>query len=477
MHPDVVELGPRPTVRSVRVRITLAAVAVVAVATTIGSLLVVLQFRWVLTDELISATEVRAGHIAAGIAVRPVEQPQLEGDLDDGDFAQVISAAGVVLAASSNAVGLPPLVWPAPSAPQNLSAPFDGPPLVAVAQPVESSDGSYVLVAKSTESIRDELRLLGTLFLVALPSLWLIIAVLTWSLVGRALRPVDAIRRSVDEISSTAMHLRVPEAGGDDEIARLSRTMNRMLDRLEQAQVRQRQFTSDASHELRSPVAAIRQYAEVAMMHPERVVVSDLARDVLAESSRVQDLVEDLLLLARLDERASRLRTLPVDLDDLVFAEARRLRERGTLRIDTSSVGAGRVRGDQRALGRVLRNLTDNAARHAESRVSFTLVTRDRVVELVVDDDGPGIPVNERDRVLVRFVRLEDARDRDSGGTGLGLAIVAEVVAAHGGEVRLETSPSGGARVSLTFPLANGEFETPAEHPVTRRLHLRHRSG
>ena len=228
--------------------------------------------------------------------------------------------------------------------------------------------------------------------------------------------------------------------------------MNRMLGRLEQAQVRQRRLVSDASHELRSPVAAIRQHAEVALAYPDRTTVGELAGTVLAEDLRLQRLAEDLLLLTRADEHTLALRRRPVDLDDLVFEEARRLRAATGLRVDTTAVSAGRVDGDAAGLRRVLRNLGDNAARHTAGRLALSLAERDGLVLLGVEDDGPGIPEADRERVFERFVRLDDARARDDGGSGLGLAIVAELVAAHGGTVSIDASSLGGARVEVVLP-------------------------
>ncbi|HEV2873436.1 MAG TPA: HAMP domain-containing sensor histidine kinase, partial [Actinomycetota bacterium] len=161
---------------------------------------------------------------------------------------------------------------------------------------------------------------------------------------------------------------------------------------------------------------------------------------------------EDLSLLTRADERTLRLRRGPVDLDDLVFDEARRLRGVSGLRIDTTQVSAGRVDGDAAGLRRVLGNLGDNAARHAGAHVAFSIAEGGGVVRLRVEDDGPGIPEPDRQRVLERFVRLDDARARDDGGSGLGLAIVAELVAAHGGTVAISPSPAGGTRVEITLP-------------------------
>jgi signal transduction histidine kinase len=331
-----------------------------------------------------------------------------------------------------------------------IVGPQDDEALLVVAHP--AGPDLTVLVARTVQARDDSVLFVATLLAVGLPVLVLVVGLLCWEVVGRALHPVEAIRREVDAISSTALHRRVSEPPGADEIARLSATMNRMLDRLDRAQQQQRRFVSDASHELRSPIAAIRQYAEVALMHPIRTSVPELARNVLDEDLRVQHLVEDLLALARADEHRLRLHTTAVDLDDLVFDEARHLRDTTRRQVDVSAVCGGRVRGDAAALRRVLRNLGENAARHARSRVAFSVGEIDTGVELVVDDDGPGIPPAERDRVLRRFVRLDEARSRGDGGAGLGLAIVAELVGAHGGRVEIADSPAGGARVRVTFP-------------------------
>jgi signal transduction histidine kinase len=282
--------------------------------------------------------------------------------------------------------------------------------------------------------------------------LLLVVAATTWLVVGRALAPVEAIRREVAAISATQLHRRVPDPPGADEITRLARTMNGLLGRLERSRARQQRFVSDASHELRSPVASIRQHAEVALAHPERGTVTELAENVLAEDLRIQRLVSDLLLLANADERPAPPRRRPVDVDDLVFAAARDLRAGSLLRVDTTAVSPARVAGDAAGLHRMVGNVVENAARHARGRIAFTLAQVDGTVLLAVDDDGPGIPVADRERVLERFVRLDDARTRSTGGSGLGLAIVAELVAAHGGKVAVGAGPLGGARVELRLP-------------------------
>ena len=312
-----------------------------------------------------------------------------------------------------------------------------------------------VLVGRALADALESVQLVTRLLVIGVPLLLGVVGATTWLVVGRTLAPVAAIAGEVDAITAAELHRRVPEPDSRDEIAALARTMNRMLARLQTAQTGQRRFVSDASHELRTPTASIRQHAEVALAHPDRVSVAGLADPVLAEVLRLQRLIDDLLLLARADEAGLALRRVPVDMDDLVLAEAGRLRADSALRIDTRQVTAGRVVGDPSGLLRVLRNLADNAARHAASVVAFSIRSDGGMVTVAVDDDGPGIPAVDRTRVLDRFVRLGDARARDEGGSGLGLAIVAELVAAHGGTVTIATASLGGARVAVTLPDAD----------------------
>ncbi len=288
---------------------------------------------------------------------------------------------------------------------------IEGDSLMVTRQTV-TPDGAQrtVVVERGLDDMQDARSAVARALRIGVPAVLLVVALVTWWIAGITLGPVRA------------------------------------------AQERQRRFVSDAAHELRSPVASMRQHAEVAVAHPETTDVRELATTVTSESVRLQAIVEDLLLLARLDEGALRLDQDEVDLDDVVLGEARRLRNGGTLAIETGAVGAGRVRGDAHYLDRLVGNLGDNAAHHARARVVFALTAQDGHVTLAVDDDGPGIPESERARVFERFVRLDEARDRASGGTGLGLAIVREIARAHGGEVVLATSSLGGLRAEVTLP-------------------------
>jgi signal transduction histidine kinase len=447
---------------SVRVRTTVAAVAVVGVAMVVGAVVMVVVLRSTLTREVRAAARLRAEDVAAVLAAGGGSGVAGPGTLavDDADelLIQVLDGGGRVVAASPNAEGRPPVARLRPGSSAEVEVPAGGPmdesgEFLAVATGADTPRGQRtVLVARSTEAVDEAVAAVGGLLAVGLPLLLAVVAVTTWVVVGRALAPVEAMRAEVDEISAAALHRRVPDPPADDEIGRLARTMNRMLGRLEQAQARQRRLVSDASHELRSPVATIRQHAEVALAHPGRTTTSELASTVLAEDLRLQRLTEDLLLLTRADEQSLALRRRPVDLDDLVFEEAKRLREATGLRVDTSAVSAGRVAGDAAGLRRVLRNLGDNASRHARERLALSVAERDATVVLAVEDDGSGIPEADRERVFERFVRLDGARARDDGGSGLGLAIVAELVAAHGGTIVAAAGPLGGARVEVTLP-------------------------
>ncbi|MBD8728809.1 HAMP domain-containing histidine kinase [Frigoribacterium sp. CFBP 13707] len=287
---------------------------------------------------------------------------------------------------------------------------------------------------------------------VAVPVALVVLGVTTWFVVGRALRPVEAMRREVDEVTAARLDRRLRDPGGRDEIARLARTLNGMLDRLDASARAQRRFVGDASHELKTPLATIRQHAEVALLHPGSIDGQALAGTVLGEEARLTALVQGLLVLARADEGQLGVARRPVDLDDLVVAEASRLRASSPIRVDATGVGPARVVGDEPLLGQVVRNLVANAARHATSTVALALVERDGRAVLTVDDDGAGVPVVDRGRVFERFVRLDEARDRDAGGSGLGLAIVAEIVRVHGGAVRVDDSPLGGARFVVDLP-------------------------
>jgi signal transduction histidine kinase len=380
--------------------------------------------------------------VAAGrLPAEPDDEPD---DEPDEVVWQVTDADGRVLAASASLSGRIPLA-------DDGEVALRGGEHRYLVVTDDLAAGGVVAVAVSLEDLDETTAALAIPLLVGVPLLLVVVGATTWLVVGRALRPVERIRTEVERISGTSLERRVPVPGGRDEIGRLARTMNLMLGRVQEASELQQQFVADASHELRSPVASLRQAAEVARAHPGALPEGELAATVLEESLRMQLLVDQLLVLARAGEGAPRMPRVEVDVDDLVLLHARRGGQPGP-EIDTTGVGPGRVRGDAVALGQVVRNLLDNAVRHAGQRVVAGVRQQGDAVVLTVEDDGPGVPVAERERVFERFRRLDDARSRDAGGSGLGLAIVREVVAAHGGSVALDSSPLGGARFVVRLP-------------------------
>jgi signal transduction histidine kinase len=443
----------RSSAGTVRVRTTIAATVLVGLALLAGGVALVLAMRDALTDEVRDVARARAADTAAALEAGTDPSFLTAGlDQDDDDaFIQILDADGEVVAASPLVRGDPAVARPVAGESAEVTITGEDDEFLAVAADADT-DSYTVIAARTLDTVSESTSVVTDLLVIGLPILLAVAALTTWLVVGRALAPVESIRREVDAVSSADLDRRVPNPPGNDEIARLATTMNSMLERLERGQARQRRFVADASHELRSPVASIRQHAEVAQAHPERTTVGALAETVAAENLRVERLVDDLLLLTRADEHTLQLQQRPVDLDDLVFEEAQRLRDATALRVDTTRVSAGRVSGDRAALWRALRNLGDNAVRHATSQVAFALSEQDGAVVLAVDDDGPGIAAPDRQRVFERFVRLDDARARDAGGSGLGLAIVAEVVGAHRGTITVGNSGLGGARFEVRLP-------------------------
>jgi signal transduction histidine kinase len=414
---------------TLRLRVTAAAaVAVLAVLAGAGTGLVLAQ-RATLTDSLDESLADRASAAAAQLGLgRPVR-------LTTEDVTVRVVAGDGASSAAADAT-LP-----------------DGRDARAVTR---AAGDATVVVTGSLEDVDDSVRVLRDGLLLAVPATTAVLAALVWLLTGRVLRPVDRIRAEVDRISAGRLDRRVPEPRTGDEVARLARTMNAMLDRLAAAADRQRRFVADAAHELRTPLARIRTQLEVDRAHPAGADQAATREAVLAEAGRLQRLVDDLLLLARGDggepgPGAAR----PVDLDDVVARQAA-LHEGPGPEVDLRGVAPAQVCGDEAALERAVANLLDNAVRHARRRVTVTLREEDRAVVLTVADDGPGIPPEARESVFERFTRLDDARSADGGGAGLGLAIARDVVVRHGGSLALDGASATGARFVAVLPAQGG---------------------
>jgi signal transduction histidine kinase len=449
----------------VRLRATAAAVLVVAVALGLAAVALVTLVGAAVQDTVTTAVRTRAEQVAADLT-GSVPQLQLAG-VDDGVLVQVVSGDRVV-AATPGLRGRPPLTDTPLRPGQVDTSSIDGARVgeageryrvVAVGLP-SSAGADRVIAAQSLAIAESTVGSVTRLSAVGVPLLLVVVGAATWFSVGRALQPVEAIRARTARIGAADLSARVPVPSTGDEVAALAGTMNAMLARLEASARAQRAFVSDAGHEMRSPVAVIRTEMEVA----ERVGVSaTTVSDVLSETGRLERLVEDLLVLARADEGQIRLHRGDVDVDDLLEAERSRLRGRNDV-VVTAAITPARVQGDRAALERVVRNLVDNAVRHAAGRVHLASRVVAGNVEIEVVDDGPGVPAGERERVFERFVRLDEARARQDGGSGLGLAIVQELVRAHDGQVALTgDGPLPGARCVVRLPVddAGGPAQPP----------------
>jgi signal transduction histidine kinase len=423
---------------SVRVRVTLVAAGLFALALALAAFVLVRVVHDNLSNDIERTNQQQLDRVASQLA-RGVDPDSL--DVPTGGPGGL--PAFRVTGPGGRRIDVPSL--PGPGGPR----PFPGDnPVVRAQRVVQTARGTMTLVAeRSLAEVDRSVDSVTRVLVIGVPLLVALVAALTWWLTGRALRPVEAIRAQTAEISGSTIHRRVPEPRTEDEIGRLARTMNSMLDRLEDASLRQRRFVSDASHELRSPVASIRAQLEVALRRTD-ADWPGVAEKVLAEDARLEGAVSELLELARSEEGAP-LEPVEVDLDELVLEETQRAYR---VPVDTSHVSAGRVHGSAAQLARAVRNLLDNAARHARSRVQVMLATRDGEVVLAVDDDGPGVPAGERERVFERFTRLDEGRARDAGGVGLGLPMVRAIVDRHAGTVGVEDSPLGGARFVVRLP-------------------------
>jgi len=453
----------------IRARTTAIAVLVVGAAVAVAMVALLYTARSSLTSQITDNAETRARDVALLAEAGSIPDP-IPGR-GENILVQVIGADGRVVSSSASIDGQVPLVdirlspgdsrtFEVPSLAEGGESASSGeggadegvPFLIAAVGARSPSEDVTVIVATSLDPISEFEDILTPLLAAGLPLIMLVVGFTVWLLTGRALRPVEAIRSEAEEISATSLARRVPHPGTPDEIGRLAETMNRMLERLEASAGAQRRFVSDASHELKSPIASIRTMLEVARReHP-----TDLGRfldDVLAEDARLERLVSDLLVLARTDEGAPPARVSDVDLDDIVFAEAAVAERVSGKRIDLGGVGAARVRGDSGDLASLVRNLLDNATRHADSAVWVTLDTHDQVAVLTVSDDGPGIPEAERERVFERFVRLDESRQRASGGTGLGLAVCRAIARSLEGDVHVTEPAHGGATLEVRLPL------------------------
>ncbi|GAA1817711.1 HAMP domain-containing sensor histidine kinase [Actinomadura chokoriensis] len=444
---------------SVRGRATLLTAAVSALILAVVFVLLMLLAQDWARNRVSQNTQRTAERVAFDIAMN-ANRGHLAVGPGDAAMVQVVSPQGKVVAATEAAEGHPPfapaelkrraLLIDERTCPRSL----DGCVWVFGLRLRSSPWGPGVMVMAAAP-----LPTLLTVWLLPL-AIALVLTVLlalitwwTWHTVGRALVPVDRLRAELADVGAHGLDRRVAVPATAGETRRLAETVNATLTRLEEASERERRFVSDASHDLRNPIAGLQTRLEVALDEPDDHPWKPLVRAALGDVRRLNDIVVDLLELSRLDARTPR-PVERVDLAELVRREVARRDDR--IPVETRSVPGVVVTANRVRLGRVLGNLLNNAERHAESRITVTVDRDGGDAVLEVLDDGAGIPPESRERVFERFARLPESRARDPQGTGLGLPIAREIAEIYGGTLRVADSPRG-ARLVLRLPLVTDD--------------------
>ncbi|MFB4301238.1 sensor histidine kinase [Actinomadura sp. NTSP31] len=445
--------------RSIRARDTLVAAVIAALVWGVTAVGIDVAVRTIVKSDLLRSTQVVARRVSGGVRDGTLRGP-IPDDTGGRMLVQVVEPGWRVREATPAAAGRPPVsrLWPSAGLRVRDYTECRGRwpnRRCHVAEAIRATTAPDSVVVYALEPVPSYLvnGLLEGVLAAAVAALAGLAARITWRVVGRTLAPVEAIRAQLAEISATDLSRRVPETAGEDEIAQLARTANATLDRLESAVGRQRQFASDASHELRTPIAGLRANLEDASMHPEDNDLPAVVEQALRDTDRLESIVTDLLLLARIGTGGT-VAQEPIDLSALAAAELGR--RTFQVKIEKELADGVTVRGVRMQLVRLLGNLLDNAERYADRVIAVeTFPDHDHVL-LTVTDDGVGIAPPDRERVFERFTRLDSARSRGAGGTGLGLAIAREIAQAHGGTLRVEDDPRG-ARFVLRLPLAPPE--------------------
>ena len=458
----------RRVMGSVRVRVALVAMVLVGGVLAISGIVLTHTVENRLKEENLRRADqtisYAADQLEAGAAVDSV----FSTTAGPGDVFMVLRLAdGTVIASQQPAPFTIPLDATGPVVSGTAGTSFYSsmavppPGAQVVTRVVDLPEGQSVLVAVSPlDEVRESVATLVRALWWGTPVLVLFVGLVAWLLVSRALRPVEQLRATVETISRSTLEQRVVVPPSHDEVARLATTMNTMLERLQRSRDHERRFVSDASHELRSPLASIRAQLEVVDLDAvdgnngdAQTSATSIRTGVLADTIRLERIVGDLMELARSDETTT-LSDASVALDVVVADEIIAVQRSSPIEITAADIDDTVVRGRSEALARATRNLLDNAVRHARGRVDVTLHHDNGWAELTVDDDGPGVPVEAQQRIFDRFSRLDESRDRSTGGVGLGLAVVRAVVEHHGGTVGYARSPLGGARFAVRLPTA-----------------------
>ncbi|MGR6916473.1 sensor histidine kinase [[Actinomadura] parvosata] len=431
--------------RSIRARMTIATVVSFGVLILAGVTLISVMYPMLVRSDLVDQADEASRRITTVIDDRRYEGPI--PPQENVSMLQVVDARGRVVASSAAVAGRPPLT---------SARPGGGDPRVS--DRVCQGHGCMVVVGTSNHisaygpvvvyaAVREPVLLRSSFLpLVLYGSAAALLALMGWAAwygVGHVLAPVEHIRQGLERISAEDLTRRVEVPPTGDEVAELAVTVNDTLGRLEDAVERHRRFVSDASHELRTPIAGLLVRLESGI---EERTEADW-RAAMDDAQRLSDIVGDLLLMARLDAGVE-IGSDRFELGRLVEEEA--ARRPGRLPVTLDVQPEVYVRGSRLRLARLVANLLSNADRYGDTRVWVSVAARGDEAVVEVADDGPGIPQEMRERVFERFTRLDRTRSRDTGGSGLGLPIARDIARAHGGDLRIEDGPR--TRLVLRLP-------------------------
>jgi signal transduction histidine kinase len=443
-----------------RIKLTLAFTGVMAILLAAAGIALSVLVARNLDSAIDAGLEARAGDAAALVAGRGGP-----GRLDDSGeaIAQLLGPSGRLLRTTTRAGDAPLLTLQERLAASRTTDGIIGDRRLSTdneevrlfARAVHTLTGPKVLVIGESLAQREQsLESLHALLVVGGPMALLLASLVGSALAAFALRPVERMRRRAAAIKATPGGRRLPVPASNDEIGRLGRTLNEMLDRLDAAFARERAFVSDASHELRTPLAILRTELELALRGDrEREELEAAVRSAAEETDRLSALAEDLLVIARADQGQLPIRPRPLHADDLLDRLARRFATRSDAeqrRLLAEPAPGVELEGDPMRLEQALGNMVENALRYGRGTIRLSAESRDGQVLLHVRDDGPGFPEEFLPKAFERFTRADEARSR--GGTGLGLAITAAIATAHGGSAHAANVGGGGADVWLELP-------------------------
>ncbi|MDX6741422.1 HAMP domain-containing sensor histidine kinase [Actinocorallia sp. A-T 12471] len=444
---------------SIRTRLTVIATAVMAVLCVVASALLTLVNHGQAVTYRVE--EAQAVALKTVHLIKRADLPRvIPPNVSDGGALQVIDAKGVVAAGTGNLAAKPrqsPLIPPDDDT-TGTGVTCDLPDIpgckIIVVFRVYEPDGDWYVYSFDdvvpwyiSDGFLGQL-VAGSLLLLAFT------AIGTALVVGRALRPVEHIRRAAKEIGASvaggrSFGSRILLPAHHDELRALAVTANEMIDRLEASLVREREFTSNTSHDLRTPVTAMRAELDGALLHPGDTDWPATAERLNESVDRLQAIIEDLLVLSRLDSGAVGEKER-LDLSRLVRDEVARRKDDDRIEVEADAVY---VEGSRLHLARLFTNLLDNAVRHAAERVVIRVYAEPPCAVLEVENDGDTIPPAMREAVFERFTRLDASRTKDTGGSGLGLAIVREIAHAHQGSASVADIPTGTC-MEIRLPLA-----------------------